>query len=670
MMSTRLLCHGVLIAGCWPVVAAESWQVSGATRRYALAVSGSAGGVGGVGVWPQSDNERVVVAVDAGGRVVGSRVVWSAPGEPMEVLCAGTARWLYVGASLPASPAWEPDAGLVMETRKRVDAPVDSAEQLWALWDKATPVQRCSVVGQVFHGINPHGPSFEFCARYQGVLSVARAGRYALAIVSDDGSALRIDGKPVVAWPGWHGPQAGQRGEFHGMVELTAGRHRLDYVVVQGGGGFCAEVAWKPPGSDRFAVIPAEAFGPVATFAISRPETPQGPDPMALTWDMTAHVSSGTPGIDPTVVAVTARLVAAPKDAAITWRWDDGAGGTAAEDRRLLPAGGRRTATVTVAGVGVRSVAMTVKPRWTQAADLPAEVWQGLRGALLQRDPAEVPARDLDLILRLASELDDQELGLHTVHALLAKASALRGAEAAPLLRAGLWLQDSAVRRYPLAVRALRACAAQAEPAVAGLAGLHLGGLLEHGMNDPAGAGAAFAAIDPATLAEGDRRLLRIYQADLRLLTGEIEAARAAYTAISTVVARGDLGYATRRRARLELARDHLSQGEVDAAEKTLRAIEWETPLERIGSETGLLLTQVWLKRGELAFAASRCRMLLAAGEGSRTPEVLLMALRLSLAAKDSAEAARLAARLKTDHPYSEAAARVDGLLADGAKQP
>ena len=121
--------------------------------------------------------------------------------------------------------------------------------------------------------------------------------------------------------------------------------------------------------------------------------------------------------------------------------------------------------------------------------------------------------------------------------------------------------------------------------------------------------------------------------------------------------------YVLRRRLRLELARDRLSQGRWDEAERSLREIEWETPLERLGDETGLLLLRLWTARGEVQLARTRARMLLAGEGGTREPEVLLAAVRIELAAKDVESARRLIARLRKDHPYSEAAALAAELL-------
>jgi hypothetical protein len=191
-----------------------------------------------------------------------------------------------------------------------------------------------------------------------------------------------------------------------------------------------------------------------------------------------------------------------------------------------------------------------------------------------------------------------------------------------------------------------------------------------HGFLDHAAAGAQLGAVAADQLGGDDQRLLKMYQGDAALLAGDVEGARRHYLAAGTAAAPGDLKYAVQRRTRLETARDYIRQGDYDAAEGMVRAVEWETPVERMGTETGLLLARVWTARKELPFALSRCRlMLLSAPDDARRPEVLLALVQVHLAAGHGAEAAEVARRLISDHPYSEAAARVKDLgVAKGGK--
>jgi Tfp pilus assembly protein PilF len=117
-----------------------------------------------------------------------------------------------------------------------------------------------------------------------------------------------------------------------------------------------------------------------------------------------------------------------------------------------------------------------------------------------------------------------------------------------------------------------------------------------------------------------------------------------------------------RRAARLERARSYLRMREYEAAESTLRALEWERPITRMELSTGLLLIEVFHRRGELQIALAHARRLLAvAPAGPQQADLLLKKVEIcrTMGLNNEAEAARL--RLEAEYPYSEAAALLQG---------
>lgn len=647
------------------------WGTPGVVRRWALEPDGkpTRDPVGRVLVWPQSDAETAALVTAADGRAVGSRVLWARPGEPIEVwfdaAAAGEHPLVWVGAGLQA-PAWEPAAGLVLEIRTRPDLPFDTADQIMALWDKAAPVQGRCGVERIFHGANPFGPSTELVARFTGSFTVPAAGAWRFATISDDGSVLAIDGRRVADWPGGHGPEEGLRGEHNGLVQLTAGRHRIDYLVVQSVGGFTAEVAWRAPTAATWEVMPASAFAGAAPWRAVRPETAQGPDLAAATWAVTAHAAPGTEESDPCLIEMRFEAVGPPGVAA--WRFDDGSGDDGRLVRHWWLAGGLRRATVEVrpekGAPAVRTVAVAVHPDWEQPGPMPDERANHWRKALESRALAKGPPGEIAAAARIALAAGETSVLLRLAEIAAGRARDLAGADAGTALDLALRLQGAELRRYRDSAVLLQAIAEAGQPALAAArARLHLGGLRLHVDGDAAGAAAAWQGLVPSALGDTERRLLALYRADALLLSGDEAAARAAYRAVGTVVDPSDRRWVMRRRLRLELARDRLSQGHWDQAESALREIEWETPLERLGTETGLLLMRLWLSRGELERARVRGRMLLACEDGPRTPDVLLLAARTELAAKAAPAAAALIARLRRDHPFSEAAAAARDLM-------
>ena len=90
---------------------------------------------------------------------------------------------------------------------------------------------------------DPRMPSTDYSIRWTGQFSVPKSGTYHLAVGSDDGSRLYIDGTLVVDNWGQHGDQYA-----YGKIELQAGRAyaiRIDYF--QGGGDAAVHLGWKDP---------------------------------------------------------------------------------------------------------------------------------------------------------------------------------------------------------------------------------------------------------------------------------------------------------------------------------------------------------------------------------------------------------------------------------------
>ena len=635
--------------------------VTGVTTAMEVhAVPEGRGAVGMVRLYPGDAQPITQVRVVADGATIAlnARVLWSAPGQPTDVLfdsSGGTP--ITVTTGVAGSAAWDPPDGLILETRHRAEGDISSWEGFQQVWKNSTPVQGRSLVPHVFDGLNRHGPHDDFCSLYSGWLRVEQAGDYVIATVSDDGSWLFIDDRPVCEWPGWHGADEGLRGKFSATFHLTAGRHRFRYAHVQGTGGTIAEAAWKPPGADRFQVIPPEAFGLVARYRV---------DVVTKEADAFNWIPEGHCRIDDQTL-VTVRLQSVGRQ---TLRWriaaadtEDVAGDELVADGadiRVPLAQGRWRIQ---GGAVVRFV--HISPLWSQVDDWDDTRWAAQRSELMTRRET-MPLTLLTCGMRMAKLLDDGELTTRLAEALEARLTTKKiyiGVGSGDDLG---WiaqrLQASDVRRYDTsaAVFAAAIAAPGLAPVIADHLRLHWAGLKIHIAGDGAAGEQLLKTIDRTRLDDGERRLLALYLADARLAQGDVAGCKQLLAAVADQVDPADTGYALRRRARLERAHELLLRGEWDAAEGPLREIEWETPRERIGIETGALLIQVWLGRGELPIALTRCRFLsLAAPDDQRLSDVLLLQIKVQLVGGDRAGAMTTIARLKKDFPYSEAAARV-----------
>lgn len=623
------------------------------------------GEVGIIRLYPADQQAITQVKIIADGNPVPlkARVLWSVPGQPTDVLFdtgGGMPITLTTGVSVSGasgSATWEPPDGLILETRQRAEGDIDTWAGFQQVWKNSTPVQGRSLVPHVFDGLNRHGPSENFCSLYSGWLRVDQPGDYVIATVSDDGSWLFIDDKPLCEWPGWHGPDNGLRGKFSAPIHLELGRHRFRYAHVQGGGGTTAEAAWKPPGANRFQVIPPEAFGLTVRYRIDQVSN----EAESFTWIREGHCRID----EQTLVTVRLREISAKST---HWRATPFIDGQVSGDeiiadgadvRLVLTLGSWRIQ----AGTSIRTVHVT--PVWEQADDWDDTRWAAQRADLLARRTT-LPLPVLSAALRTAKAVDDPELTTRMADALLArlraKTIAITAGSGDELGWIAQRLQAADVRRYDdaAAVFAAAVAAPGLSPAAADHLRLHWAGLMIHGFGDGAAGERLLGAMERNRLAAGEQRLMALFRADARVAQGDVAGGRQLLSAIADEVDPADTGYALRRRARLEQAHELLLRGEWDAAEVPLRDIEWETPRERLGCETGLLLIQVWLGRKELPLALTRCRFLtIAAATDQHLSEVLLLQLKVQLAAGDVAAARATRTRLISDFPYSEAAARV-----------
>lgn len=157
------------------------------------------------------------------------------------------------------SPPWAGSSGLMLETRHWQNCNLNSLDSLRDAWKSAEPYGMAYVPG-VFHRYNPFWPDpVPFFSLYHGKLQAARSGQYRFFTSSQDCSFLLIDGKTVVAAPGWHGPVYHAR--FRGEVNLSSGTHEFQYFHAAAGEDACMVAAWEPPGSSRPEQIPSSAFG-------------------------------------------------------------------------------------------------------------------------------------------------------------------------------------------------------------------------------------------------------------------------------------------------------------------------------------------------------------------------------------------------------------------------
>jgi tetratricopeptide (TPR) repeat protein len=168
---------------------------------------------------------------------------------------------LYGGAALPDEerPPWTPSGGLLLETRHWQQCDLNSLDSVRKALAAAQPFGS-DFVQAVFHRHNPFAPDQgPFLSRYRARLQIDKGGNYRFFTSSQDCSFLLIDGSPVVAAPGSHGPTGQAR--IQGEVALSAGTHQFEYLHAAAGQSACMIAAWQPPGAKQPELIPSDAFG-------------------------------------------------------------------------------------------------------------------------------------------------------------------------------------------------------------------------------------------------------------------------------------------------------------------------------------------------------------------------------------------------------------------------
>ena len=87
---------------------------------------------------------------------------------------------------------------------------------------------------------------------FSGFIDIPEEGAWQFRTVSDDGSALYIDGVCVVDNDGSHTPSP-----VDGRITLTKGIHSFRLLYFDDEGDQFLEWAWKSPSARTFAPVPA-----------------------------------------------------------------------------------------------------------------------------------------------------------------------------------------------------------------------------------------------------------------------------------------------------------------------------------------------------------------------------------------------------------------------------
>jgi PKD repeat protein len=652
-----------------PTLVLAGWDSATGDSRYRIERTSDSNEEADAGfflLWPNdlAASNVCLQVFSTNGSPVGYEVLWAAEGEPLKVFFNSSAHdsayYVYTGKSPPLNtPAWNPTSGLILETREREEGDPRNATEIRRICNASSTVLGRSLLPNIFHGINPHGPTDDFVSIITGFFSVETAGSYDFATVSEDASCLLVDRKVVAEWPGWHDCNGGRKGQHHGAIKLNTGRHRIEYLNVKKGFGYTVEAAWRQPGQDRFEIMPASAFAPVGTFEVSSYEpAPSKPIGARFTWDITAHFT-----ID-VATFVHVRFKALNEGQSYTWNFDDGTSADGPVAEHVFLSTGMRTVKLEVQSNGVSSSVsqkVLVHPMWTQQKEHPRHLFKEERRKLAEEDFHSAPVADLVNVYRIAVGEEDLHVAKKFAALCLQRKADFDAEYSGVFSEIALFVQRPDIREYGMAEEAFRIVMESPlfKPDRKAWAALHLSGMLIHYVGRVEDAQNLLAAIESEKLSDSDRRLKKIYEADVLFALGHLDSARQMFASIDTSHASGDTGQILKRQARIETARDCLKRGDFDDSEQMVRSIEWDAPEQRMATETGLIMIRVCIGRNELQRAVLLSRKLLTVAETDfHKSEILSAIVEISVAMKRDSEAASAYRQLLKDYPYSEAAAR------------
>ena len=211
----------------------------------------------------QPSGENVRVTTDDS-RTVPARVLMVGPGDSLRVAFAlrppTTRYFIYFGN--PNAPTPRPadllalHAGVLLEIRQLSRARPGALARIDDIFSNAKPLIGRTLIPRLYLGINPFGEQNDIISKYSATLRAPTDGSYTFAASASDRGALYINGKQLLLVQG--NPHDTR---FNAKIDLPKGPHDLAFYQESLTGQHRLSVAWKPPNSDSFEVIPTDSFG-------------------------------------------------------------------------------------------------------------------------------------------------------------------------------------------------------------------------------------------------------------------------------------------------------------------------------------------------------------------------------------------------------------------------
>lgn len=616
---------------------------------------------------------------------VGSRIISSAPGEPLALVfdsSAGGQHYdIYLGCSdWPPLPLKDDHDGVLLETRAGDGKTIDNLPAMLDAWNKATTIEGRAIVPGIFEGGNRFGPESNLLLHFTGWFYGMANEHLQLNPMSTDASFVLVDGKEVVEWPGRHNIWGGMHGEHVGAIDIGVGLHQLDYYnayVEPKGPPLLACLGVKGGALDKWtSCMPGNTFftptahAHVIDYAVQGTNAP----PLAIDWQpkVQSVVAPDVSDIGFITLSLTCRP---PQDGTVTWTFDDGTTAVGENVDHLFPRPGMRAVQVevkssTAAVAPVRQI-LHVHPDWAKLNTSPPALAPEAQADILARDPASFNASDLAGCAAVFGTFKATDALLKLQPAICAKMKDIADADLPYIRQAALFLSPDLAnaKASDALLRALAdrcgnnpALAAVASPARLALAQLTL---LTTDHTDEVKS--LLAAVSVPSLNGKEHRAYKMMQADLAMATGDIASARKQYDALTANPSGPDARSSVRQTGRIGQARVFLDRKDDEGAEDALDEVVQHAPLEKLAPDWTLTRLRLYQDQGLPDVAYLYAKRLLPVITGGERSELLFRLTDMAEQRGDHALAGKTLAELLQKHAYSEEAAKAKAKWPSGA---
>jgi len=594
---------------------------------------------------------------------------------------------IYYGnpSAKPLPGDWEPQRGVWLETRVYQGGKCETLEGMREAWAKGGDRFGAGLVGVIFHGFNPFGPSDNYLSLYKGWFYVPKDVKVTFAVVADEIGYAFVEDKLVAAKTEWG--EMPQHKRFAGEpVLLREGIHPIQMLHVEKGGGQAAGAAWWMEGMPRgekylhFQIIPAQSFTPVRYGKLLDYEV----SGQAVSADF-SHVNDGDVLLDDSelIVRYVFRDMSRPADRALQcqplWDFGDGTTSTSRDPSHVYFRPGDYAVTLTLKGkTGAYAVRQQIRvgPGYERAArrqwDQPEQYYpiakdyefgkmstEALVVAARLFEELEKPAEIIatcSVLFQRGDQLDDKAFVHHCLllgrHLRDFKEEKEENPEAKARERA-----EEAVRVFTRAEQRTTDVAARARLSN------EKGDVYYYFLNDLEKAEQEYVKTITRYAPGGGAqvRLAQMRIGDLCRTKGDYEAALGAYqrAAAMPIEQRTEIVEAARRGSFPRSVEDYTRRKLFEEARKTLDEWDWEFPTDKLIGYSSLLRAQLALAEGSKEEAVKQAKELLGCNKESEYADDLLLFLAdLYIGEGQLDKAIEAATRLLTDYPASELQAR------------